>query len=110
MIVTAWNNGQHHTSGAGYGLKLSVADRDEHFRRDWESIFVLLEDQPHPVDINIAKPSFWGPVCRELIHVEIGRWLIKHGLAPWPKGKPPKVVLEPLDRPQYFQLRRNIQG
>jgi len=24
MIVTAYNNGQHHPSGAGYGLRLSV--------------------------------------------------------------------------------------
>jgi hypothetical protein len=34
MIVTAYNNGQHHPSGAGYGLRLSVKDRDKYFKRD----------------------------------------------------------------------------
>lgn len=106
MIVTAWNNGKHHKSGAGYGLKLSVADRDKHFRREWKSVFILLEGQDKPIKVNIAKPSFWSPACRELINVEIGRWLIKNGLAPWPKGKPPKLVLTPMSEPCYFQLSK----
>lgn len=38
MKATAWNNGQHHPSGAGYGIKFTAADRDHFFRREWESI------------------------------------------------------------------------
>ena len=29
MIVKAWNNGAHHPTGAGYGIKISLADLNE---------------------------------------------------------------------------------
>lgn len=58
MIFVAWNNGQHHNSGAGYRLKISAADRDKYFRREWKSAFMLLEGQSEPIEVNIAKPSF----------------------------------------------------
>lgn len=29
--ATAWNNGEWRASGAGYGLKVSVGDRDRFF-------------------------------------------------------------------------------
>jgi hypothetical protein len=107
MIVTAWNNGQHLTSGAGYGLKISISDRDKYFRREWQTIFLLLENQANPIEVNVAKPSFWSPVCRELIHAEIGRWMLQNSLAPWPKGKPPKLVLEPTGLLRHFRLRKD---
>ena len=36
MIVIAWNNGGHHPSGAGYGLKISITDRNQYFNRGLE--------------------------------------------------------------------------
>ena len=39
FLATAWNNGKWHASSAGYGLKVSVADRDRFFRRDWRTVF-----------------------------------------------------------------------
>jgi len=109
MIVTAWNNGQPYATGAGYGLKISRADRDLYFRREWKSVFVVLEGETRLVEINIAKASLWGSTCRELISAEVGRWLIKNGLAPWPKGQPPELTLEPMEKPGYFQLRKSSQ-
>lgn len=76
MHVIAWNNGKHHTTGAGYGLKISIRDRDRYFRREWQSVFVMLEGQAEPIEVNVAKSSFWSPVCRELIHAEIGGWML----------------------------------
>lgn len=96
MIVTAWNNGSHHSSGAGYGLKLQSQDRDRYLHRDWKTIILELEGYSKLVEVNIDKPSFWGPVCRELISKHIGTWLIENNLAPWLKGNPPKLNLEPL--------------
>jgi len=98
MIATAWNNGQHHVSGAGYGLKLSPEDRDAYFSKHWKSILLELryEDRGASVEVKVAKTSFWGERCRELINKEIGRWLIAHQLAPWPKRKPPKIEIEHL--------------
>lgn len=91
MIVTAWNNGVHHSSGAGYGLKVAIEDRDRYFQTEWEDVILLLEDYAYPVEVNVNKESFWGPVCRELISKDIGIWLRQNGLAPWPKRRPPKL-------------------
>ena len=40
--VTAWNNGAWHETGAGYGLKISVEDRDTYFDRDWDTVTLRL--------------------------------------------------------------------
>jgi hypothetical protein len=71
MIWTAWNNGKHHASGAGYGFKIAVADRDRHFQRGWDTVSVELPQSgggPLAVEVNIAKDSFWSEECREVIH------------------------------------------
>ena len=93
MIVTAWNNGSYHESGAGYGLKIQVSDRDNFFDENWKFILLELENHPELVSVNIDKSSFWGANCRELISKEIGLWLRSINLAPWPKGKPPKLLM-----------------
>lgn len=98
MIATAWNNGKHSPSGAGYGLKLAPADRDAYFSKRWKSIILELPYRGHwvKVEINVAKKSFWDSRCRELINKDIGRWLIAIRLAPWSKGRPPRIEIEPL--------------
>ena len=94
MKVTAWNNGKHHASGAGYGLKVQQAsDRDRYFRRKCSQVFVALPRQTDPVKINIDKDSFWNG-CRELISRDIGKWLRDNGYAPWKSGHPPKFQLK----------------
>ena len=101
MFVTAWNNGRHHASGAGYGLKVAIADRDRCFDPEEDSVVLELEGWDAPVTVNTAKASFWGPTCWELIDREIGRWLRRHGLAPWPEGRPPRLRMEPLARNRF---------
>jgi hypothetical protein len=64
--VTAWNNGAHHASGAGYGLKVKAADGDAYFRRHWRTATIELPNGVCP-GVNIDKDSFWSPSCRELI-------------------------------------------
>jgi hypothetical protein len=94
MIVTAWKNGTPSANGAGYGVKLEAGDRDRYFQKDWETIELELEGYAHVVKVNVAKPSFWNSKCRELIHSEIGRWLIENGLGSWGWGNPPKLALK----------------
>jgi len=97
MIVTAWNNGEHHPTGAGYGFKVDIKDRDKYFRKHWKNVFLELEGEVEGVVVNVKKPSFRGITCRELISKDIGVWLIKNGKAPWPKGHPPKMKMEHID-------------
>lgn len=92
MRWTAWNNGSHATSGAGYGLKVPASDRDQRFDRRWKTVVVELPDG-NEVEVNVAKASFWS-TCRELIHRDIGRWLRASGRAPWQSGSPPSVSVE----------------
>lgn len=96
MKVTAWNNGSHHASGAGYGVKIALADRDQFFRREWGTVLLELEGETQPIACNIDKDTFWGPKCRELISSGIGQWLRKNGLALWKGGCPPKLNLIPV--------------
>ena len=104
--ATAWNNGQWHASGAGYGLKVSVADRDRCFRRDWRTVTLRLAADSGFVDVevNCAKDSFWNGTCRELIARDVGRWFFDLGLAPWPKGRPPRFDLSPI-KPGVFRVQ-----
>ena len=75
MKVTAWNNGSHLKSGVGYGLKVDIRDRDTYFDPDAESVALRLPNGKE-IAVNTAKVSFWSETCSELIHKEIGRWLL----------------------------------
>ena len=105
MIVTAWNNGMHHQSGAGYGLKLCISDRNRYFNRAWHTVTVKFGGSATEAEVNIDKDSFWSASCRELISREIGTWLRANKLAPWPANRPPKLHLEPLGE-RTFLLRQ----
>jgi hypothetical protein len=92
MRATAWNNGSHHASGAGYGLRVSGEDRDRYFDRDWSEVVFDLDGE---VEARATiSDSFWR-TCSELRSVGIGKWLRVRGLAPWPKGIPPTLEVRP---------------
>jgi hypothetical protein len=94
MRATAWNNGSHRTSGAGYGIKVRVEDRDRVFRRNWTQILL---DIPQQGATRIAlSASFWKS-CSELRSAALGRWLRESGRAPWPRGAPPALDLKHID-------------
>lgn len=86
MRVTAWNNGSHRSSGTGYGLRFSETDRDRFFERGWDNVIFDLGGQA-VVAITVSE-SFWRS-CPELRSAEVGRWLRRNDLAPWPQGRPP---------------------
>lgn len=104
--ATAWNNGGWHDSGAGYGLKISAADRDRYFRRDWDTVTLRLvgERTSRVAEANVAKKSFWNSQCRELIKLEIGQWFIENGFHQWPRNAPPRFRMFPVAT-QEFEVR-----
>jgi hypothetical protein len=90
MRVTAWNNGSHRSTGAGYGIRVSHEDRDLYFSRGWDHVVVDLE---HSGSATVPlSGSFWSR-CTELRSADIGRWLLSQRLAPWQKGNPPALSL-----------------
>lgn len=90
MKGTVWNNGKYYQTGAGYGIKINKMDRDKYIKREWTDLKILLEGEDDFIEVNINKKSFWGG-CREIIHKEIGRWLIKNNKGTWERYSPPKV-------------------
>ncbi len=92
MIATAWNNGSHRSTGAGYGLRLEKADRDAYFSRDRSAVVIRFPNGVH-AEVGVDNNSFWSG-CVELRSEEIGQWFLAAGLAPWPSGKPPKLLLK----------------
>jgi hypothetical protein len=90
MQATAWNNGSHRPSGAGYGLRITIEDRDRFFDRRWEDAVIELGGE-ETATVPLSD-SFWRS-CGELRSAEIGRWLRRHDLAPWTKGNPPVLAL-----------------
>ncbi|MBK1890337.1 hypothetical protein Undi14_09810 [Undibacterium sp. 14-3-2] len=106
---SAWNNGKHHKTGAGYGLKLSIEGRDKYFKTDWKSVQFMLpvEGGFKIVALNIEKPSFWNKTCHEVINKEIGEWLLASSLAPWPRGVPPKFTVIPAGERMFMVSKIN---
>jgi len=94
FTVSAWNNGAFHSTGAGYGLRLSKADRDAIFKPAWTRVVIQLPNgkSAKTVTVELSK-SFWDR-CSELRSREIGVWLIAHGHAKWGTGVPPTFQLE----------------
>ena len=101
FVATAWNNGAYHESGTGYGLKIRIKDRDVFFKKSNKQIRLKLEESNQEILVNTNKPSFWNPVCRELISKDIGKWLRKNRKSSWKKGHPPKIKMKYLGGDKY---------
>lgn len=87
--VSGWAGPAHH-SGAGYGIRVPTAYRDRVFQQSWKTVTLLL-GADEQVTVSVS-PSFWRS-CNHLNSAVIGRWLLRHGAAPWPKGHPPTMLL-----------------
>jgi len=103
MQVKGWNNGSFSTSGVGYGIRISRQDRDKFFDRGWRKVVIGLEGERELIEVRLSD-SFWHS-CSELRSAKIGKWMIKNGLAPWKRGDPPKLELQPIGG-NKFKLKR----
>jgi hypothetical protein len=91
MRGTAWNNGSHSRSGSGYGIRIRIQDRDRFFEPGWDHVVLDLGGEA-AATVRISE-SFWR-TCAELRSAEIGRWLLRRKVAPWPSGQPPVLEVD----------------
>ena len=99
MIVVGWNNGSpNDRTGGGYGIRVTREDRDRYFQRRWPSVTIEL-DKENMIEVKLSD-SFWRG-CIELRSKRIGKWMLDRRLAPWPKGSPPRLKLEPIGNRQF---------
>jgi hypothetical protein len=68
-----------------------------YFKRTWTAIVVSLDGVWHTFPLT---RTFWT-TCPEFRGKAIGAWFRRHGLAPWPDGKPPALVLIPIDSNRF---------
>lgn len=101
FTVTAWSNGSPSKTGSGYGLKISISDRDKYFKKNSKSTILHLAGHKPPISVNTDKQSFWSPICRELISKDIGAWLIENKMGTWKAGYPPKLTMIPLGKNEF---------
>jgi hypothetical protein len=89
--AVGWRGGNaDERSPAGYGIKITPADRDRHFDPNWTSVVLELADGP-TIEVPLTD-SFWRS-CSELRSAQLGRWLLVAGRALWPKHAPPGIAV-----------------
>ena len=105
FVAGAWKNGRQGKAltEMGYGLKVSIADRDTFFDRSWKTVRLNLIGPVNSrmAEANIDKDSFWDGTCRELISKDIREWFLDNGFAPWRKGCPPQFWLTPTSEREF---------
>jgi hypothetical protein len=74
--ASGWHNGSPRRSGAGYGIRISKADRDRYFVPGWDNVEIEFPDGQR-VQVDLTR-SFWKPETpyAEPRDAAIGRWLI----------------------------------
>jgi hypothetical protein len=87
MRVTGWAN-----DNSAYEVRIGKPSRQQCFRPEWQEVEISVSGESQTY---LLSETFWStyPELREgLVH----KWLLNEGLAPWPKGTRPALVLEPL--------------
>ena len=104
FIASAWSNGRtNNETGAGYGLRIKINDRDRVFNENQRHKPVTLKlvgnRKSYEVTVSINNDCFWNN-CPEFRDQEIGLWFIenefinkKPASPPWPYRKPPKFQI-----------------
>jgi hypothetical protein len=93
MNATGWQS----SGGITLGVRVGVANAKEHFDSSWSSIEVEIDGELFTFPLSKA---FWRK-CPEFRGAPVTAWMRRHGLAPWPRGQPPEVVLTPLGRNRF---------
>ncbi len=80
MKAVGWENGSpNNSTGSGYGIRISIQDRDTSFKIEWSSVKLDIVSY-ETIEVNLSK-SFWNK-CTELRSAEIGKYMIGNNTVP----------------------------
>lgn len=101
MDATIW-------AGSGkkqLGIRVGPANRSRYFNPAWHQVVVEMDGQLRHFNLS---PGFWKrcPEFRDGPEAHIKTWLARHSLSDWPKGEPPRLLLEPLGGNHFRLLKR----
>lgn len=91
-VVKTWNNGNKNSSGAGYGIRISIKDFDD--LKDWEEI-IIDNDSIKRINHKLTKK------CPEIRSKIIGKFLIKNALNIWKYREPFELKLYKIEENKY---------
>lgn len=102
MDATIWAG----TGKRQFGIRVGYKNRNACFERSWTYIVVEIDGERCHFKLT---DGFWHdcPEFRDGREGHIRAWLTKHGLLDWPKGQPPRVVLEELGG-YFFRLLKSL--
>ena len=110
---SVWPNNGNATTVEEYGsLGIQVnAEGKDLFDAAWEHVYLVFvySDRPPTVHTHeLPKKSFRD--CYQLTSEEIKAWLVEHGIVVWPKGRPPKVIVQHLAAQTFalVDLKQNL--
>jgi hypothetical protein len=91
MHATVWAG----TEKKQLGIRVGTGNRSRQFNREWREVVIEIDGRAFSFDLS---PGFWKdcPEFRDDRDAPIREWLDRRGLLDWPKGRPPKLTLEPL--------------
>jgi hypothetical protein len=84
---------------SSYGIRVGASNTAIHFNKDWQTVELEIDGEFHTFPLS---KTFWT-TCPELRGRALNDWFPRHGLAPWPRGKTPQLILTPLG-PSRFRL------
>jgi hypothetical protein len=94
MDATGWKGGT-------LGVRVGKENAARYFDRAWKIVHIDIGGNIRAFPLT---PGFWSD-CPEIRGIAIQEWMERQGLAPWPKGRPPKLELIPLGG-SHFRLKR----
>ena len=86
-----------------YSIRVGSSNAAIYFQKDWQTVEVEIDGKFYTFPIS---KTFWT-TCPELRSRELKSWFLRHGLAPWPRRKPPQLILTPLGSNRF---RLSIPG
>jgi hypothetical protein len=93
MKATGWQS----SGGITLGVRVGAENAKKFFDQSWDSIQVEIDGEEFSFPL---REAFWRK-CPEIRGAPITAWMRRHGLAPWPRGQPPDVVLTPLGKKRF---------
>lgn len=101
MDATVWAG----TGKRQLGVRVGATNRSRYFSPSWQQIKVEMDGQIRSFNLS---PGFWKdcPEFRDGPGAHLKTWLVNHNLLDWPKGRPPRLVLEPLGGNLFRLLKR----
>src|SRR5689334_19489332 len=83
--VTGWQS----TGGVTLGIRFGAENARLFVERSATEVLIELDGRTEAFPI---RSSFWRK-CPEVRGAPITTWLMRHGLAPWLRGQPPRLRL-----------------